>query len=128
MKKVILLTAGMLLATQAFASDVDLKQIMKEMKLEFKHAAEAQTVDEMQAPVQNLTKLVNTAKTGDFPPERKDLFLEGFNKLTLALDSVENDLEQGNLAQAKDALREVDSLRKEYHEKKKPSIWEKLFG
>ncbi|EKO3385520.1 cytochrome b562 [Vibrio fluvialis] len=128
MKKAIILTAGLLLATQVFAADSDLKQIMKQMKVEFKHAAEAQTTAEMQAPIQELTKLVAQAKQGEYPPEKQDIYLEGFNKLTVALDKIENELEHDEFDAAKSSLQQVDSLRKEYHEKRNPSIWKRLFG
>ncbi|MBY8067017.1 cytochrome b562 family protein [Vibrio fluvialis] len=128
MKKAIILTAGLLLATQVFAADSDLKQIMKQMKVEFKHAAEAQTTAEMQAQIQELTKLVAQAKLGEYPPEKQDIYLEGFNKLTVALDKIENELEHDEFDAAKSSLQQVDSLRKEYHEKRNPSIWKRLFG
>ncbi|EKO3390358.1 cytochrome b562 family protein [Vibrio fluvialis] len=128
MKKAIILTAGLLLATQVFAADSDLKQIMKQMKVEFKHAAEAQTTAEMQAPIQELTKLVAQAKQGEYPPEKQDIYLEGFNKLTVALDKIENELEHDEFDAAKSSLQQVDGLRKEYHEKRNPSIWKRLFG
>ncbi|MBY8314456.1 cytochrome b562 family protein [Vibrio fluvialis] len=128
MKKAIILTAGLLLATQVFAADSDLKQIMKQMKVEFKHAAEAQTTAEMQAPIQELTKLVAQAKQGEYPPEKQDIYLEGFNKLTVALNKIENELEHDEFDAAKSSLQQVDSLRKEYHEKRNPSIWKRLFG
>ncbi|EPF9725889.1 cytochrome b562 [Vibrio fluvialis] len=128
MKKAIILTAGLLLATQVFAADSDLKQIMKQMKVEFKHAAEAQTIAEMQAPIQELTKLVAQAKLGEYPPEKQDIYLEGFNKLTVALDKIENELEHDEFDAAKSSLQQVDGLRKEYHEKRNPSIWKRLFG
>ncbi|EKO3497544.1 cytochrome b562 family protein [Vibrio fluvialis] len=128
MKKAIILTAGLLLATQVFAADSDLKQIMKQMKVEFKHAAEAQTTAEMQARIQELTKLVAQAKLGEYPPEKQDIYLEGFNKLTVALDKIENELEHDEFDAAKSSLQQVDSLRKEYHEKRNPSIWKRLFG
>lgn len=109
-------------------SKVDLKANMKEMKLEFRQAAEAQDIESMQAAVNQLRSLVENSKTGEYAPEKNHLYHEGFNKLTVALDKVNGELEQGNLEAAKQALVEVDELRKEYHEKKKTSIWGKLFG
>jgi soluble cytochrome b562 len=82
----------------------------------------------MQAPIQELTKLVAQAKLGEYPPEKQDIYLEGFNKLTVALDKIENELEHDEFDAAKSSLQQVDSLRKEYHEKRNPSIWKRLFG
>ncbi len=128
MKKIAMLSLGLLLSTQSFAADFDLKAAMKEMKRSFKQAAQAQTIEEMQAPIQQLSDLVEQAKLGDYAPEKQDIYLEGFNKLTVALDKVESELEAGELEAAKSSLREVDSLREEYHDKRNPSIWQSIFG
>lgn len=127
MKKLIPLLA-LVAATSVYASGSDLKATMKEMRVEFKHAAEAQNIEEMEVPVANLTQLVNQAKLGVYPPEKQDLYEEGFTKLTVALDGVKAHLQAGELEQAKEALRQVDDLRVEYHDKRNPSIWSKLFG
>ncbi|WP_153447525.1 cytochrome b562 [Vibrio algicola] len=119
---------ALLVSANVYAAGSDLKATMKEMKLEFKHAAEAQTISEMQVPVTNLTELIDKAKLGAYPPEKQDLYLEGFNKLTVTLENVETSLKAGELDQAKQQLRQVDELRIEYHDKRNPSIWSKLFG
>lgn len=128
MKKAMILAAGLLMATQAFAADSDLKQIMKQMKTAFKHAAEAQTSEAMQAPIAELTQLVAQAKQGEYPPGKQDVYLEGFNKLSVTLDKIENELDNGEFDAAKTSLQEVDGLREEYHDKRNPSIWQRLFG
>ncbi|ASU23815.1 cytochrome b562 family protein [Vibrio qinghaiensis] len=128
MKKIMILTACALFAASVSAANVDLKQNMKQMKLEFKQAAEATSVETMQAPINRLSQLVEESKLGNYPPEKQDLYLEGFNKLSVALDKIEVDLEQGNLEQAQQTLRTVDELRVEYHEQRNPSIWKRLFG
>ncbi len=127
MKKVMTLGLGILLSTQLFAAEFDLKAAMKEMKVSFKQAAEAQTVEEMQVPVAKLDTLVEQAKLGSYPPEKQDVYLEGFNKLAETLDKIESELEAGELEAARTSLREVDSLRKEYHGKRNPSIWQRIF-
>ncbi|EKM31937.1 cytochrome b562 family protein [Vibrio harveyi] len=48
--------------------------------------------------------------------------------MTVTLDKIEADLDAGKLQEAKDQLREIDSLREEYHDKRNPSIWSKLFS
>jgi soluble cytochrome b562 len=128
MKKIMILTACALFAASVSAANVDLKQNMKQMKIEFKQAAEATSVETMQAPIERLSQLVEESKLGNYPPEKQDLYLEGFNKLSVALDKIEVDLEQGNLEQAQQTLRTVDELRVEYHEQRNPSIWKRLFG
>lgn len=128
MKKIMTISLGLLLSTQLFAADFDLKAVMKQMKQSFRQAAQAQTVEEMQPPVQQLSDLVEQAKLGDYAPEKQPIYLEGFNKLNVALDKVESELEAGEFEAAKSSLREVDRLREEYHDKRNPSIWDSIFG
>lgn len=116
------------LSAQAFAGDFDLKATMKQMKVEFKTAAEATEISQMKSAVNNLSELVEQSKRGDYPPEKFDIYFEGFSKLSLALDSVESKLEAGDIDGAKAELKNVDDLRIEYHDKRNPSIWSKLFG
>lgn len=127
MKKLVTLLA-LAMSAQAFASDFDLKATMKQMKVEFKQAAQAEEITQMQSAIANLSELIEQSKQGEYPPEKTDLYLEGFNKLSAALDSVEEKLDAGNLEAAKQELKLVDDLRVEYHDKRNPSIWSKLFG
>lgn len=122
------LLASSLMSTSVLANSVDLKQNMKEMKLAFKQAAEAESIEQMQQPIADLDALIANSKLGDYPTEKEALYLEGFKKLATAVDSIEVQLEQGNLEQAQQELREIDSLRIEYHDKRNPSIWSKIFG
>ncbi|MDF4689381.1 cytochrome b562 [Vibrio parahaemolyticus] len=115
-------------STYAMAEAVDLKQNMKQMKMEFKQAAEASDVETMKSAIDSLQAIVEQSKRGNYPPEKFDTYLEGFNKLSVTLDKIESDLDAGNLTEAKAQLREIDSLREEYHDKRNPSIWSKLFG
>ncbi|MGD8122255.1 cytochrome b562 [Vibrio sp. TRT 2004] len=127
MKKLVPVFA-LVMSAQVFASDFDLKATMKQMKVEFKQAAQAEEITQMKSAVANLSELIEQSKQGEYPPEKTDLYLEGFNKLSVALDSIEAKLEAGNLEAAKAELKRVDDLRAEYHDKRNPSIWSKLFG
>ncbi|GAK84200.1 soluble cytochrome b562 [Vibrio ponticus] len=127
MKKVILV-AAMVFASHSMASDFDLKSAMKQMKLDFKQAAEAQTVAEMQTAIDSFSQLVKQSKQASYPQEKQQLFVEGFNKLSTSIDAINQDLQQGDLEGAKQQLKVIDTLREEYHDKRNPSIWSKLFG
>ncbi|HGS4461301.1 TPA: cytochrome b562 [Vibrio metschnikovii] len=117
-KSSVWLTIGLLLSSQVWAADVDLRQVMRQMRAEFSQAASAQTVQEMQVPVTKLTELVNKAQQGQYPPRRHDVYQEGFTKLMAVLDRLSDELDSGQLAQAKLTLREVDQLRMEYHRRR----------
>ncbi|EKO3605433.1 cytochrome b562 family protein [Vibrio metschnikovii] len=117
-KSNVLLIVGLLLSSSVWATDVDLRQVMRQMRAEFSQAASAQTVQEMQVPVTKLTELVNKAQQGQYPPRRHDVYQEGFTKLIAVLDRLSDELDSGQLAQAKLTLREVDQLRMEYHRRR----------
>ncbi|WP_332399322.1 cytochrome b562 [Vibrio metschnikovii] len=117
-KSSVWLTIGLLLSSQVWSADVDLRQVMRQMRAEFSQAASAQTVQEMQVPVTKLTELVNKAQQGQYPPRRHDVYQEGFTKLMAVLDRLSDELDSGQLAQAKLTLREVDQLRMEYHRRR----------
>lgn len=122
------LLASSLMSASVLANGVDLKKNMQQMKLAFKQAAEAQSIEEMQKPIANLDELIASSKQGVYPLEKETLYMEGFKKLATSIDKIEAELEQGNFEQAQQELRDIDALRIEYHDKRNPSIWSKLFG
>ena len=122
---IILITS---LAAFSAVAKSDLSANMKQMKLAFNQAAEASSVEEMRAPIEEFEKLVLQSANANFPPEREELFQSGFSKLKDAVYRLESKLDNDDLNGAKTILREIDDLRKEYHDKKKPSIWSTLFG
>ncbi len=122
------LVLAMLLSSSVAASDYDLKAAMQQMKLDFKQAAEAQTVSEMQHAMDSFAMLLDASKQATYPSEKQELYQEGFNRLKLSVDKINQQLEQGNLDAAQQQLRTIDQLREEYHDKRNPSIWSKIFG
>ncbi|AZL86459.1 cytochrome b562 [Aliivibrio salmonicida] len=107
---------------------VDTKAAMKDMMLAFKQSEDASSIDEMTQSVMRLDALIDYLKQENFSPEKQELYQEGFNKLSVSVDRVKSELAAGNLEQAKDTLNQVDDLRSEYHKKRNPSIWSKIFG
>ncbi len=122
------LVLAMLLSSSVAASDYDLKAAMQQMKLDFKQAAEAQTISEMQHAMDSFAMLLDASKQATYPSEKQELYQEGFNRLKLSVDKINQQLEQGNLDAAQQQLRTIDQLREEYHDKRNPSIWSKIFG
>ncbi|MCK6263697.1 cytochrome b562 [Vibrio sp. ZSDE26] len=116
------------LSTNVMAEDFDMTQTMKKMGFEFRQAAKAEDIETMQEAMTNLSALIQRSKQAEHPEEREELYMEGFKKLTLAIDNVEEQLENGELELAQEALREVDDLRIEFHDRRNPSIWKRLFG
>lgn len=128
MKQLSFLLSCLLFAGSVSASDIDLTATMKKMRLAFNQAAEAENIDQMRAPLTRLDELIQISQQGNYPKEKEALYMSGFNKLSTVVSDIESQVEQGNFEQAKETLRQIDDLRVEYHDKRNPSIWSKLFG
>ncbi|PMK02614.1 cytochrome b562 [Vibrio sp. 10N.261.55.A7] len=133
MKKILPMALGLAmsfaaLSFNAVADDFDMTQTMKKMGLEFRQAAKAESVESMQEPIANLADLIQDLKNAEHPVEKSELYSEGFTKLRIAVENVESHLENGDLENAQQALREVDDLRIEFHDRRNPSIWSRIFG
>lgn len=102
-----------------------LKPTMKEMRLHYKQAIDTQDPTVFNAQITLFLTELQTARAYQFSPERKDLSLEGLDKvqtivhnLPLATDA--------NLAELQNQLKEVDQLRLTYHKKVKPGVFDLL--
>lgn len=115
-------------STHVFAADVDLKSNMKQMKVEFKQAVESTSKVEMQQALNEFKLLIQASKQGEYPPEKQELYMEGFDRLLVTVDKVQQDLDNKGLEAARSSLKLLDELREEYHDKRNPSIWSKIFG
>lgn len=107
---------GITMAASVWAHD-DLGDTMKQMKSAFRDAAQAKSVESMKAAVMDLTTLVADAKHHEYAGDDLAAYHEGLHKLSEALDTVKSDLDNNQLEQAKNDLRKVDDLRREYHKK-----------
>ncbi|GLR73545.1 cytochrome b562 [Aliivibrio sifiae] len=110
------------------STPVDTKAAMKEMRLEFKLSERANSVEEMTQSVLKLEALIDYLKQGEYTPEKQVMYQEGFNKLSASVELIKADLNAGDLEKAQDTLAQIDELRVEYHKKRNPSIWSKIFG
>lgn len=108
---------------------IDLKVTMKNMRLHFTKAMETNSSAEFNDRIANIDKLLTKAQSYKFSPEHKKTSLEGLNKVAVIItDMHKNTVTDDTLLAAKDKLKQVDSLRKQYHKKNKPSIWQLIFG
>lgn len=115
-------------ATHSFASSFDIKAAMNEMKLNFKHAAEAQSLEDMSSAIASFNLVLAELQNANYPEEKQALYADGFEQVSAVVNDVEKQLEQGNLEQAKAQLKAIDDLRVEFHDKRNPSIWSTIFG
>ncbi|WP_300176349.1 cytochrome b562 [uncultured Aliivibrio sp.] len=107
---------------------VDMKAVMKEMRLEYKLGERATSLEDMNQVVTKLESLIDQLKQGEYTPEKQAMYQEGFNKLSASVALVKAELDAGDLEKAQAVLEQVDELRVEYHKKRNPSIWSKIFG
>ncbi|CED57819.1 cytochrome b562 [Aliivibrio wodanis] len=107
---------------------VDMKAVMKKMRLEYKLGERATSIEDMNQVVTKLESLIDQLKQGEYTPEKQAMYQEGFNKLSASVALVKTELDAGDLEKAQAALEQVDELRVEYHKKRNPSIWSKIFG
>ena len=117
------------LVNSAEINSIDLKVTMKQMRLAYTQAMKTTSVDEFTAHIDEMSKRLAVAQSYNFSPDRADISHQGLEKVESVLNSIQQvDITDANLAVAKNKLKDVDSLRKEYHKKSKPSIWQLIFG
>ncbi|MCA2017375.1 cytochrome b562 [Vibrio tritonius] len=107
---------GITMASSVWAHG-DLGDTMKQMKSAFRDAAQAKSVASMKAAVADLSTLVEQSKHHEYDGDDLTAYHKGLQELTQALDTVQSDLDNNQLEQAKNDLRKVDDLRREYHKK-----------
>lgn len=116
----------------AFAKDmngIDLKVTMKNMRLEFTKAMETDSSSEFNERIANIDKLLAKAQAYKFSPEHAKVSQEGLKKVAVIITKMHsNTITDETLINAKDKLKQIDNLRKQYHKKSKPSIWQLIFG
>ncbi|ALU45545.1 cytochrome b562 [Pseudoalteromonas rubra] len=107
----------------------DLNQTMKNMGHAYKQAMEAQQAEEVNKHLETMLRLIQQSKQHSFKADVKVESLQGLDKVADVIRSAQGLLAKAQLQQAKDLLRQIDGLRKEYHElHEPPGFWELLFG
>ncbi|MDP4486485.1 cytochrome b562 [Pseudoalteromonas piscicida] len=107
----------------------ELNKTMKEMGHIYKQAMKAQSAQEMQAHLTELTILVNESKQFQFKQEVSAESVEGLNKVLETITEASQEVDSGRVEKAREMLLKIDELRKQYHKlHEPPSFWELLFG
>ncbi|MDX1391534.1 MAG: cytochrome b562 [Rheinheimera sp.] len=110
------------------ATAVDLEKTMKNMAFQYKQAYQSENSAQMLAPLQHLIELTEQALQADFSAEQAQHYQHGLQQVLSQLQSAHAAAVKQDVALAKQHLLQVDSLRKEYHQQRKVSIWQLLFG
>ena len=117
------------LVNSAEIDSIDLKVTMKQMRLAYTQAMKTTSADEFSTRIDEMSKMLAVAQSYNFSPDRAEMSNQGLDKVESILNSIQQaDITDENLAVEKAKLEDIDSLRKEYHKKSKPSIWQLIFG
>lgn len=123
----VILLCVLLCCGQAVAK-VDVEKNMKEMAFQYKQAYDANDPTTMLPALLELGRLTEIALGADYQPEQAADFKQGLQQVHTAVQLATEAARQQNIEEAKTQLRQVDKLRKQYHDKRKVSIWQLLFG
>lgn len=123
----VILLCFLLWCGQAVAK-VDVEKTMKEMAFQYKQAYDANDPTTMLPALLELGRLTEIALGADYQPEQAADFKQGLQQVHTAVQLATEAARQQNIEEAKTQLRQVDKLRKQYHDKRKVSIWQLLFG
>ncbi|MDX5406555.1 MAG: cytochrome b562 [Chromatiaceae bacterium] len=107
---------------------VDVEKTMKNMGFEFKQAIDSSDSATLVTHLNELIRLTQQAQQGAFPADKAEQFQQGLTEVLAELEKAQQAAVEGNLQQARQHLRQVDSLRKDYHKLRKVSFWQLLFG
>jgi soluble cytochrome b562 len=101
---------------------------MKNTGLAYKQAVQATQLSEFNTAIDEFIKLVKVSKTGKFykKPEQS---LQGLDKVIAQAELAKKAANEQGLSAAKEPLKNIDNLRKKYHElHEPPGFFELLFG
>ncbi|PCC10638.1 cytochrome b562 [Pseudoalteromonas sp. JB197] len=120
----ILLTSSVSIAS----APVDLEINMKNTGLAYKQAVQATNIDEFNLAINEFISLVEISKTAKFYKEPEQS-LQGLDKVIAQAELAKQSANLQGLSAAKQPLKNIDNLRKKYHElHEPPGFFELLFG
>lgn len=128
MKKLIILLSCLMFSNMIIAKEYDTNRTMKAMRGAFLMSIRATDLARLKPSLAELSSLVEEAKQGQFPEDKKAHYLEGLNKVSDVVQQAQQKANAGELKQAQKLLEQVDALRIQYHEQRKTSIWKRIFG
>ncbi len=127
--KYLVIIFTLLFSSMSFAQqEVDLEVNMKNTGLAYKQAVQATQLSEFNTAIDEFIKLVKVSKTGKFykKPEQS---LQGLDKVIAQAEFAKKAANEQGLSAAKEPLKNIDNLRKKYHElHEPPGFFELLFG
>ncbi|MEI8666846.1 cytochrome b562 [Pseudoalteromonas sp. B28] len=118
--KYLVIIFTLLFSSMSFAQQsVDLEINMKNTGLAYKQAVQATQLSEFNTAIDEFIELVKVSKTGKFykKPEQS---LQGLDKVIAQAELAKKAANEQGLSAAKEPLKNIDNLRKKYHELHEP--------
>jgi soluble cytochrome b562 len=109
-------------------ASTDVEATMKSISFTYREAMLATELGVMQNMVNKLQQLVASVQLVQFGQDRQLILQQGLTKVQLQLDLVHTSLVASDITTAKQQLKKVKKLKKRYHEKRSPSLWQLFFG
>ena len=116
-------------SSMSFAQQkVDLEINMKNTGLAYKQAVQATRLSEFNTAIDEFITLVKVSKTAKFY-KKAEQSLQGLDKVIAQAELAKKAANEQGLSAAKEPLKNIDNLRKKYHElHEPPGFFELLFG
>lgn len=109
-------------------ASTDVEVTMKRMSFTYKEAMDATELNVIKNKLNKLQQLVATVQLVQFGDERQQILQKGLTEVQAQLDLVHESLVANDIATAKQQLKEIMVLKKQYHKERSPSFWQLLFG
>lgn len=109
-------------------ASTDVEATMKTMSMTYRQAMLATEPNVMLDMITKLQQLVASVQLVQFDQKRQSILQQGLTEVQLQLDLVHASLVVSDITTAKQQLERVDALKKQYHKKRSPSLWQLLFG
>ena len=113
---------------ETVTASTDVKATMKKMSFIYKEAMEINEPEVMQDTISNLQQLVASVQLVEFDPERHQVLQQGLIEVQAQLELAQAKLSTGNIIAAKQQLKNIIALKKQYHKERSPSLWQLIFG
>ncbi|WP_158678264.1 cytochrome b562 [Pseudoalteromonas sp. T1lg23B] len=129
MLKTLLFTLFVVSMSLAAKQSSDLEVTMKNMGLAYKNAMKSESQQLLLESIAAFREHLSLSQQHNFDAKLLDKSKEGLNRVAKVLENSEKLAKEGKLAEAKEQLKKIDELRKQYHKlHEPPSIWQLLFG
>jgi len=127
--KYLVIIFTLLFSSMSFSQqEVDLEINMKNTGLAYKQAVQATQLDEFNTAIDEFIKLVKVSKTAKFY-KKAEQSLQGLDRVIVQAELAKKAANEQGLSAAKEPLKNIDNLRKKYHElHEPPGFFELLFG